>query len=192
MTALVVLVAFVLFDWTVVVKPQRGKPFRDLLVEGYHLTNGRESIPADTQMPTWMRDQSKEWQARTQELIGERLKPADAQTWQKAIVIGTVDDETVNGYQCVWPSNKVAALETIIARDFDSKVMHSDDVGSIYWLNAVNGKVDISEALKGGKIQGRLYLNGGGRAKNPSGQIIVTGHDPALKDGTITFTPSAP
>ena len=105
---------FAAFDWRVVVKPQRDKPFRDLLVEGYHLTNECGSIPGDTQMPTWIRDQSKGWQSRAQQLIGERLRPTDAQTWQKAVVIGTINDEGINAYQCLWLSNKVAALETIV------------------------------------------------------------------------------
>ncbi len=66
---------FLAFDWFVVVRPQRGKAFQDLLVEGYHLTNECEAIPGDTQMPTWIRDQSNGWQSRVQQLIGARLEP---------------------------------------------------------------------------------------------------------------------
>jgi hypothetical protein len=61
--AFAAIAVFTAFDWSVVVRPQRGEPFRDLLVEGYHLTNECESIPGTTQMPTWMRDQSKGWQS---------------------------------------------------------------------------------------------------------------------------------
>jgi hypothetical protein len=56
----------------------------------------------------------------------------------------------------------------------------------------VNGQVDISDVLKRGNKQGRLYLNGGGPEKNPSGQVVVAGHDLPVKDGIITFTPEIP
>jgi hypothetical protein len=81
--ALVSFIGFASFDWRVVVKRQRNKPFRDLLVEGYHITNECQGIPGDTQMPEWMRDQSKGWQSRAQQLIGDRLKEADAQCGKK-------------------------------------------------------------------------------------------------------------
>lgn len=192
LVAVIALIGFLLFDWRIVVRPQRDKPFQDLLIEGYHLTNECQSIPGTTQMPTWMRDQSKGWQARTEQLIGERLKPNDAQTWQKAIVIGMIKDEGTNAYQCLWLSSKVAALETILANNFYPNLRHRNDIGPIYWLNAVNGQVDISQILQRGDKGSRLYINGGGSEKNPNGQITVTGHNLPVKNGIITFTPEVP
>jgi len=182
------IVGFGVFDWLIVVKPQRGKPFRDLLVEGYHLTNECEAIPGDTQMPTWMRDQSKGWQSRVQQLIGARLSSADAQIWQQAIVIGTISDENTNAYQCLWLGTKVAALETIVAAEFEPSLKHRDRVGATYWLNAVNGEVDMSEVFKSGNRDARIYINGG-RKNNPTGMIKVTGHGLPIKSGTINFQP---
>jgi hypothetical protein len=135
------------FDWYVVVKPQRGKPFKELLVEGYHLTNECQTVPGKTQMPDWMRDQSKEWQARVQQLISEKLSANDAQTWQGAIILGRVSDEKLNSYQCTWLANKVGALETIVAANYDPKLKHRDYNGPTYWFDVVNDKVDISDAL---------------------------------------------
>jgi hypothetical protein len=187
-TALATVIGVGAFDWYVVVKPQRGKAFQDLLVEGYHLTNECGAIPGDTQMPTWMRDQSKGWQSRAQQLIGSRLSPADAQTWQQAVVIGTIKDENTNAYQCLWLGTKVAALETIVATEFEPNLKHRDQVGPTYWLNAVNGEVDVSDVFKSGNKDARIYVNGGGK-DNPSGMIKVKGHDLPIKSGTINFQP---
>jgi hypothetical protein len=185
-TTLVVVAGFSAFDWLVVVRPQRGKDFRVLLVEGYHLTNECQSIPGDQEMPSWIRDQSKAWQSRAQQLIEEKLNATDAQTWQSAIVIGTVDDEKMNGYQCLWLADKVAALEKIIAANFDASLRHRDDIGPTFWLNAVNGEVDMTPVLQSGLPGAGVYINGGGKKKNPSGVVRVTGKAP-FKNGTVNF-----
>jgi hypothetical protein len=180
--ALTVAVATITLGWFGIVKPQRGKPFRDSLVEGYHLTNECESIPGNTEMPTWMRDQSKGWQSRVGQLIAEHLSATDAQEWEKAIVIGTVKDENTNAYQCLWLGNKVAALETIVATEFEPKLKHRDSVGPTYWLNAANGEVDMTEVLKSQNRNGRIYINGDG-----TGKVKVTGKVPGVQNGTVKF-----
>jgi hypothetical protein len=177
----VVIAAFSAVGWFGIVKPQRDKPFRDLLVEGYHLTNECQSIPADQEMPSWIRDQSKAWQSRVQQLIEEKLNATDSQTWQSAIVIGTVNDEKMNGYQCLWLTDKVAALEKIIAANFDADLRHRDDIGPTWWLNAVNGEVDMPQVFQSGIPGGSVYINGGG-----SGVVKVTGKTP-FKNGTVKF-----
>jgi hypothetical protein len=128
-----------------------------------------------------MRDQSKAWQSRVEQLIRERLNATDAQTWQKAIVIGSINDENTNGYQCLWLSTKVAALEKIVANDFQATLNHRDDVGPTYWLNAVNGEVDMTDVFKTGVMSAHVYINGGG-----SGMVKVKGHTP-IQNGTVTF-----
>ncbi len=67
--AIAALSGFGAFDWYVVIKPQKGKQFKALLVDGYHVASECEGIPGPSQMPEWMRDQSKAWQARTEQLI---------------------------------------------------------------------------------------------------------------------------
>jgi hypothetical protein len=147
--ALAVIVSFGTFDWFIVIQPQRGKPFKDLLVNGYHLSSECGSIPAKSQMPTWMRDQSKEWQARTEQLISQKLNYKYTQLWQGAIIVGLVKDENTVAYQCTWLANKVGALETIISENYDPELRHRDYKGPIYWFEAgPDGKVDISDAFK--------------------------------------------
>jgi hypothetical protein len=180
--ALVMAVATVTLGWFGIVRPQRGKPFQDLLVEGYHLTNECESIPGSTEMPRWMRDQSQGWQSRVLQLVEQRLNAADAETWEKAVVIGTVNDVNSDAYQCLWLGNKVAALEKIVATEFEPKLKHRNSIGPTYWLNAVNGEVDVTEMFKSGNREARVYVNGGG-----TGMIKVTGHIPGVQNGTIKF-----
>jgi hypothetical protein len=62
---ILILAGFSTFDWYIVVKPQRGKPFQALLVEGYHLDTQCGAMPARQQMPEWMRDDSKASTGRT-------------------------------------------------------------------------------------------------------------------------------
>jgi|GEM_PF-4594563 len=161
LAAIVLAVGFVAFDWYIVIKPQRGKPFQALLVEGYHIENECATVPGKTPMPTWMRDQSKEWQARVQQLISDKLNVEESQTWRNATIIGLVKDENLNAYQCLWMANKVAALETIIAAEYDPKLKHRNYNGPTYWFDAANGKVDISDAFKNGNRQADVYVNGG-------------------------------
>jgi hypothetical protein len=170
--ASVLVVGFGAFDWYVVIKPQRGKPFRELLLEGYHLTNECEAIPAKTETPSWIRDQSTGWQARTQAMIFDKLNPEDIQVWKDSIIIGRVKDTNLNAYQCLWLANKVSALETIIAEKYDPKLKHRDYKGPTYWFDTTNGQVDISEFLKSGNKDARMYFNGDGS----SDMIKITGN----------------
>jgi hypothetical protein len=103
-------------------------------------------------------------------------------------VIGTIKDENTNAYQCLWLGTKVAALETIVATEFSPSLRHRDKVGTTYWLNAVNGEVDMSEVFKSGNRDARIFIKGG-RKNNPSGVITVKGHDLPVKSGTINFQP---
>jgi hypothetical protein len=171
---IVVITCFVAFDWYIVIKPQRGKPFQALLVEGYHLTNECEIVPARTEMPAWMRDQSTEWQARTQALIFDKLKPEDIQLWKGATIIGSVKDVRLNAYQCLWLANKVGALETIIAGEYDPSLKHRDYNGPTYWFNVSNGQADISEALKKGRTA-NIYFYGGDDRGNGMVNIKASG-----------------
>lgn len=62
MSALIVtavLCGYGVFDWEIIWKPQRGKEFKTMLVEGYHIASECSQVPAHTEMPEWMRDQSK-------------------------------------------------------------------------------------------------------------------------------------
>lgn len=76
------------FDWHIVIKPQRGKPFQELLVHGYYLTTECGSLRGPQEMPTWMRDESKAWQAGVQQLISDKLPAKDSQIWEGAIILG--------------------------------------------------------------------------------------------------------
>jgi hypothetical protein len=169
-----VLAGFVAFDWYIILKPQRGKEFKAILVDGYHITSECSHIPAQTEMPEWMRDQSKGWQAKVEQLISQKLDYKDLQMWNAAIVVGRVSDVNMNAYQCLWAGNKVGVLETIIASHYDPALKHRDYNGPTYWLNAVNGKVDISDALNSGNGAASVYINGGGTSKD--GMITVEGH----------------
>jgi hypothetical protein len=185
-TAIAAIAGIVAFDWLIVISPQRGKAFQSQLVEGYHLINECQAIPSDTEMPTWMRDQSKAWQSRVQQLIEERLNAQDAQTWKAAVVIGMAKDERMNAYQCLWLSDKVAALEQIIAAHYDPKLKHRDHVGAIYWFNAVNGTVDMTDILKTGVTNARIFIYGAGK-NNPGG----TGKSP-YPNSTFRFDLAPP
>lgn len=156
-----VLCSFGAFDWFVVIKPQKGKQFKALLVEGYHLTSECSGIPGTSQMPDWMRDQSKEWQARVEQVVSDKLDYKALQVWNGAIVLGLVADKNLNAYQCLWLGNRIGALETIISTYYDPGLKHRDYNGPTYWFNAVNGHVDISDAFKGGNGQANVYINGG-------------------------------
>jgi hypothetical protein len=158
--AIVLLLGFSAFDWYIVITPQQGKPFHALLVHGYHLTGECGNLPGKQEMPTWMRDESKAWQAQAEQLISEKLNVKDSQLWQGAIIYGLVKDEKTAAYQCTWLANKVAALETIISTEYESELKHQDYNGPTYWFNAANGKVDISEAFKGGKTRANIVING--------------------------------
>jgi hypothetical protein len=178
LVAVIVMVAFGFFDWYIVVKPQRGKPFQSLLVQGYHLTSQCSSLPARQQMPEWMRDQSKEWQAQVEQLISEKLEPKDSQIWNRAIVIGRASDENTVAYQCMWLANRVGALETIVATDFDHTLKRRDYTGPTYWFEPVNGKVDISEALKAGGGQANIAIEDLGNDSQSNQPVQVTGTMP--------------
>jgi len=170
-----VMVGFAFFDWHVVVRPQKGKQFKELLVQGYNIRGECMGLTGKSQMPTWMRDQSKEWQAQVKQLVSSKLDYKDLQLWEGAIIVGRVADENTTAYQCTWLTNKVGALETIIATNFDSKLPHSDYSGPTYWFDAVNGKVDISDAFKNGNGSAQIYVNGGGTTKD--GKVEIEGHD---------------
>lgn len=160
LVAIVAMVGFITFDWYIIIKPQRGKPFQALLVHGYHLTSECGSLTGTQQMPTWMRDESKEWQAQAEQLITEKLAAKDSQLWQGAVIYGRVTDENTVAYQCTWLANKVGALETIISAEYDPSLKHRDYNGPTYWFEPVNGKVDISDAFKGGKQQANIVIGG--------------------------------
>jgi hypothetical protein len=156
-----VLISFGAFDWYVLIKPQKGKPFKTLLVDGYHITSECSGVPGTSQMPEWMRDQSKEWQAKVEQLVSDKLDYKALQLWAGAVVIGRVADENMNAYQCLWLGNRVGALETIISTYYDPGLKHRDYNGPTYWFNAVNGKVDISDAFKINHGQANVYINSG-------------------------------
>ncbi len=126
---IVVLTGFGMFDWFVVVQPQRGKPFKELLVSGYHLTNECGSRSAKEPMPTWMRDQSKGWQAQVEQIISQKLDYKYLQMWQGSAIVGLVTDDNLTAYQCTLLSVKVGALETIIAQNYDPSLKHQDYEG---------------------------------------------------------------
>src|SRR5271157_2846564 len=97
-----VMVGFAFFDWHVVVRPQKGKQFKELLVQGYNIRGECMGLTGKSQMPTWMRDQSKEWQAQVKQLVSSKLDYKDLQLWEGAIIVGRVADENTTAYQCTW------------------------------------------------------------------------------------------
>jgi hypothetical protein len=153
--------SFVAFDWYIVIKPQKGKAFKDLLVAGYHIENGCESVPAKAPMPQWLRDQSKEWQATVGQRIADKLDAKDLQLWRDAGVLGRVQDDNVNAYQCLSLATKIRALETLISTHYDPGLKHEDYNGPIYWFDASNGTVDITDALKDSKGNAAMYFYSG-------------------------------
>lgn len=159
--ALVAIIGFSVFDWHIVIKPQRGNPFQALLVQGYHLSSECGSLTGKQQMPTWMRDESKGWQAQVEQLISQKLSVKDSQLWQGAMIVGRVTDENTVAYQCTWLANKVGALETIVSTEYNPSLKHRDYNGPIYWFEPANGKVDISDAFKNGNQQANIAIGGG-------------------------------
>lgn len=109
-----------------------------------------------------MRDESKAWQAQVEQLVSDKLAPKDFQLWQGAVIYGRVTDENTVAYQCTWLANKVGALETIVFTEYDPSLKHRDYNGPTYWFEPVNGKVDISDAFKGGKLQTNVVIDGSG------------------------------
>jgi hypothetical protein len=174
--AIAVLGLFGFFDWHVVIKPQRGKPFKELLVSGYHMMNDCGTRSAKDPMPTWLRDQSKGWQAQVAQLISQKLDYKYIQMWQGSGVLGLVSDENMTAYQCTVLSVKVGALETIIAENYDPALKHEDYDGPLYWFESVDGKVDISESLKRGG--GRFVIHEKPTPGPNSPAVQVTGQMP--------------
>jgi hypothetical protein len=171
----VALAGFSAFDWYFVISPQKGKQFKSLLVDGYHIADECGAVPASTQMPDWMKDQSTRWQAKAEELITDKLDYKDLQLWREAVVFGLIRDANLNAYQCLSLGNKIGALETIISRNYDPSLKHAEYNGPTYWLNSSNGEVDISDAFKGGIGSGsqrKIYIYSGPDA---SVQTKVTG-----------------
>jgi hypothetical protein len=173
---LVVLGIFCAFDWFVVIKPQKGKEFKALLIEGYHISDECSVLPSRGEMPDWMRDQSTRWQTRVESVIAAKLTDRDIQMWRGSGVIGLVKDKNMNAYQCLSLGNKIMVLETIVAEHFDSKLQHVDYKGPTYWLNVQDGKADITEALKAGAGHPDIYFDSNGETKD--GKVQVVGHIP--------------
>jgi hypothetical protein len=169
-----VLGLFGTFDWFVVIKPQKGKEFKTLLVDGYNISDECSVLPGKEDMPEWMREQSNRWQTRTESAIAEKLNYRDIQMWRGSGVIGLVKDKNVNAYQCLSLGNKIMVLESIVAEHFDSKLQHVKYKGPTYWLNVEDGKVDITEALKAGAGSADVYINSNGDSKD--GRAQVGGH----------------
>ncbi|HEX8817139.1 MAG TPA: hypothetical protein VF753_16700 [Terriglobales bacterium] len=157
-----VLVGFGVFDWYVVLQPYKGKQFKSLLVEGYHISDECSVLPARDEMPEWIREQSSKWQTQTASAIADKLSYRDIQMWRGSGVAGLVKDKNVNAYQCVFLANKISTLENIIAQHFDSQLQHIDYRGPVYWFDTQNGKVDITEALKGAGNSANIYINSNG------------------------------
>lgn len=179
-----VLVLFGAFDWFVVIKPQKGKEFKTLLMEGYHISDECSVLPGKEDMPEWIRDQSTRWQTRTESAIAEKLTYRDVQMWRGSGVLGLVKDKNINSYQCLSLGNRIMVLESIVAEHFDSKLQHVQYKGPTYWLNVKDGKVDITEALKAGDGHADVYINNDGDTKD--GMVQVEGKAPQ------TTLPSGP
>jgi len=159
--SVVVLIVFGFFDWRVIVEPQRGLPFKQLLVSGYHLTDECGNRSASEPLPTWLQNQSTAWQAQVEQLITQKLDYKDLQEWRDAVIVGLVSDANLTAYQCTLLSIKVQTLETVIAENYDPKLAHQKYEGPLYWFESVDGKVDISEALKRGGARFTIHKAGG-------------------------------
>jgi hypothetical protein len=166
------LVAIGFFDWKVVVSPQRGREFKGLLSEGYHLTDDCGTRSAKEPLPTWLRDKSAAWQAEVQQMVTQRLDPRFLQLWRGSTIMGFVSDSNMTAYQCTLLSVKVEALETIIGENFDEKILHQKYEGPLYWLESIDGKVDVTEALKNGGARLTIHEH----ASN--GTVQITGKVP--------------
>jgi hypothetical protein len=154
-------------DWLLILKPQRGKPFKMLLEDGYHLTSECMNVSGTAEMPDWMRDQSTAWQSRVEQMIEQKLDYKDLQLWNGAIIIGRVTDKNNVAYQCTWLGNKVGALEQVVAEKYDPSLKHRDYKGPTYWFSPVDGKVDISDALNDATKHGgttNIVINSAGSA----------------------------
>jgi hypothetical protein len=158
------LVGFAFFAWYVIIRPQRGKQFKELLVTGYHLTDECGSRTAKEPLPTWLRDQSMAWRGQVEQLVAEKLDYKYLQSWRGAVIVGLVSDTNMTAYQCTLLSVKVEALETIIAENYDPRLKHQTYEGPLYWLESVDGKVDITEALKHGGARVTIHERGGDTA----------------------------
>src|ERR1039458_986378 len=130
------------------------------LVEGYHISSECESMPGMRKMPEWMRNQSKTWQTRVEDLINQKLSYKDTQLWQGAVIVGKVSDVNTTQYQCTSLAVKVGALETLMSTHYDSGLKHRDYNGPVYWFDATDGHVDISDAFKNGNTQAAVVING--------------------------------
>lgn len=171
---MLMLAVFVFFDWYVIVEPQRGLPFRQLLVSGYHLTDECNNRSAAEPIPEWLHNQMTAWYAQVEQLVGQKLDYKNLQQWRGAVVVGLVSDSNLSAYQCTQLSVKVEALETIISTNYDPKLGHQEYQGPLYWLESADGKVDISEALKHGGS--RLTIHKAG-----TGAVVLTGKVPQPK-----------
>jgi hypothetical protein len=168
---LVAAVGYAAFDYQFVVAPQRGKEFKTLLAEGYHLTDECGSRSAKEPLPSWLHDQSTAWQARVLQLVTQKLDYKYLQMWRGSVIVGLVSDVNMTAYQCTNLSVKIGALETIIAENYDSKLVHQKYEGPLYWFESVDGKVDISEALKNGGGRFTIHESAGDGSVKFSGEL---------------------
>lgn len=156
---------FAVFDGYVLIAPQRGRQFKELLVDGYHLTDECGSRTASEPLPAWLHDKSTGWQTRVEQLIAQKLDYKNLQKWRGAAVVGLVSDSNLSAYRCTVLAVKVEALEDIISENYDPKLKHQPYEGPLYWFESLDGKVDISEALKHGAARFTIHKGGGGDAK---------------------------
>jgi hypothetical protein len=120
------------FAHYVVIKPLRGKEFKQLLVEGYQVVSECQVIPGEQQTPIWLRDQEERWRARVGAAVDGKLDYRYSQMWHEAIVYGLAKDENINGYRCAQMSVSMRALEQVIALKYDPSLPHQKYTGPMY------------------------------------------------------------
>ena len=126
------LCVFWAFAHYVVIKPLRGKEFKQLLVEGYQVVSECQVIPGDQQTPTWLRDQEERWRSRVGAAVDGKLDYRYSQMWHEAIVYGLAKDENTNGYRCAQMSVSMRVLEQVIAMKYDPLLPHQKYTGPMY------------------------------------------------------------
>jgi hypothetical protein len=130
---------FWLFAKRVVIDPLHKREMLAQLQTGYGLRGECGSRTYYDQTPTWMRDAQERWKSSVSSLLERAGRTDDLQEWSNSQLVGLVSDSNYNGFRCTEMAVKVAALEDIIAKHYDSTVKPNSYTGPVYVFDPATG-----------------------------------------------------
>jgi hypothetical protein len=150
-TAVIVVVGLMFWVYTrkIVISPLYKRDLVAELEEGYGLRDECGSRQYYDDAPRFMGESEERWMARVQTTLAHAGKVDDLQIWEGSDLVGLVAHSNLIGFRCTRMAIKTSALETIISRHYDPKIV----------ANPYNGPVYVLDLQKGASI--KLPNNGG-------------------------------